>query len=56
MKSKMAKKVITKVTHKESGNTIEMEDLECGWCGSELYGYDEEICPSCSGLNDFSEV
>lgn len=35
---------------------IKVEDklipLRCGYCGSLLYGYDEEVCPVCRSFND----
>jgi rubrerythrin len=30
-------------------------DLLCGKCGNVLYGFDEDICPSCGALNDFAD-
>ena len=36
------------------GKVTEYIDLICGDCDSILYGFDEEICPVCGSLNDFS--
>jgi len=54
MKAYVAKKELNEVC----GTVIEnnkLIDLLCGKCGNLLYGWDEEICPSCGAFNDLDQ-
>jgi len=52
------KKVMARIEKEQiesiDGKVTEYIDLICGDCDSILYGFDEEICPVCGSLNDFS--